>query len=42
LGQGLARAIPTPTSGKVKHMVALAMLWVSPSDTRWFRTGLDA
>jgi len=31
LGQGPARAVPAPTVGKVKHTVALATLWASPS-----------
>jgi len=41
MGQGPARAIPALTVGEVKHTVALATLWASPSGRGWFRTGLD-
>jgi len=37
LGQGLARAVPPPTLGEVKHTLALATLWANPSGTRWFQ-----
>jgi len=32
---------PCPNIGEVKHAEAMAMLWASPSGTRWFRAGLD-
>jgi len=44
LGQGLARAVPALTLGKVKHTVpaAMAMLWACPYGTGWLWTRLDA
>jgi len=41
LGQGMARAVPAPTLGEVKHTAALVALWASPSSTGWFTTELD-
>jgi len=41
VGQGSARAAPAPTVGEVKHTVALATLWASPSGRGCFKTGLD-
>jgi len=35
-GQVPVRAVPAPTAGEVKHTVALATLWASPSGRGWF------
>jgi len=37
----VARDVPAPTSGEVKHTGALATLWASHSGRGWFRSGLD-